>query len=225
MARKLFASALFAGLAAGALAALLQFVFVVPSMMEGELYEMRERVHFGANGAESPAGVPSIVGEMGRHMTTFTSNLVVYTGFALLMVVGFVMAEQFGRKIDAKTGLIWGLCGFAAVHLATSFGLPPKLPGMVAADITARQIWWLGTIVATLIGLAMIGYGRGVALPVIGVVLVVLPHIIGAPTLDTYFGVAPPELAGLFVARSLGVAAVSWAVLGTLAGALWSRET
>ncbi|MCA0042329.1 CbtA family protein [Celeribacter litoreus] len=224
MAKKVFVSALFAGLAAGVLAALLQFVFVVPSMMEGELYEVGTRVHFGANGAQSPAGVPSIMHEMGRHTTTFTSNLVVYTGFGLLMVVGFAFAESFGRKIDARTGLIWGLCGFAAVHLATAFGLPPKLPGMVAADIVARQVWWIGTIIATLIGLGLIGYGRGIAVILMGFVIILIPHILGAPTLDTYFGVAPPELAGLYVARSLGVAAISWAVLGAIAGAIWAKE-
>ena len=60
MSKKILTSALFAGLAAGALAALLQFTFVVPVMMEGELYEFGDRVHFTDLGPMSPAGSPDV---------------------------------------------------------------------------------------------------------------------------------------------------------------------
>ena len=50
MTRNLLASAVFAGVAAGLLAALVQFVFVIPTLLEGELYETGARVHFAENG-------------------------------------------------------------------------------------------------------------------------------------------------------------------------------
>jgi predicted cobalt transporter CbtA len=56
------------------------------------------------------------------------------------------------------------------------------------------------------------------------VILVLAPHVIGAPHLDTYFGVAAPELAAEFATRSLGFAAMGWVVLGTIAGAMLGRE-
>ncbi len=48
MVQRLFAGGLFAGLSAGALAALLQLVFVVPLIHQGELYETGVLTHFAA---------------------------------------------------------------------------------------------------------------------------------------------------------------------------------
>ena len=57
-----------------------------------------------------------------------------------------------------------------------------------------------------------------------GAIVIALPHLIGAPHLDRYFGTAAPELGALFATRALGVSAVAWALLGLLAGWIWSRE-
>ncbi len=46
MNQKLLTSAVFAGVAAGLIAALLQFVFVIPALLEGELFETGARVHW-----------------------------------------------------------------------------------------------------------------------------------------------------------------------------------
>ncbi|MEI2612914.1 MAG: CbtA family protein [Candidatus Promineifilaceae bacterium] len=40
-----------------------------------------------------------------------------------------------------------------AFQLAPAFGLPPELPGMAAADLGARQVWWCGTALATGVGI------------------------------------------------------------------------
>lgn len=224
MSKKIFTSALFAGLAAGALAALMQFTFVVPVLMEGELYEFGDRVHFSESGPMSPAGAPDVWAELPRHFSTFAANLVTYTGFAFVLIALFALATRMGRKIDARTGVIWGLCGFLALNLAPSFGLPPELPGTASADLDVRQVWWIGTVVSTAVALGLFGFGKAAWHYAVAVVLIALPHFIGAPHLDTYYGYAPPELSALFVTRSLGVAAISWALLGTMAGALWSRD-
>ena len=52
MFKRLFAGAVFAGLGAGALAALIELTFVVPLIHEGELYETGALVHFGAAGSQ-----------------------------------------------------------------------------------------------------------------------------------------------------------------------------
>jgi cobalt transporter subunit CbtA len=224
MTKRLFTSALFAGLAAGALAALMQFTFVVPLLFEGELYETGERVHFAQGWIQSAAGAPIIWSEMPRHFATFAANLVTYTGLALLLVAGFALAERFGRKIDARTGLLWGLSGFLAFNLAPAFGLPPELPGTISPDLIIRQIWWTMTVCGAGLAMALFGYGKGPVPIAIGVGLLVGPHLVGAPHLDTYFGTAPPELASHFVTRSLGVAVAAWCLLGLIAGAIWSRD-
>ncbi|MBR9651120.1 CbtA family protein [Thalassovita aquimarina] len=225
MTRHLLTSALIAGVAAGFLAALLQFTFTVPLLLEGELYETGARIHFSANGSpSSDAGHPPVWGEIGRHFGTLGMNLVSYTGFAFIMVAGFALAERSGHRLSPRIGLIWGLAGFVAINLAPSFGLPPELPGSIAAELTARQAWWISCVGATIIALALFAFGRGPVAITIGVVLIALPHLIGAPRLDTYFGVAAPELAAHFATRSLGVAAASWVLLGLIAATLYTKR-
>jgi predicted cobalt transporter CbtA len=55
-------------------------------------------------------------------------------------------------------------------------------------------------------------------------VLLALPHAVGAPVPEAFSGIAPPELAAGFAARSLGVALAVWAVLGWIAAEVWSRH-
>ncbi|MGX9352000.1 CbtA family protein [Shimia sp. W99] len=216
MTKNLLSSAVFAGLIAGLIAALLQFVFVIPLLLEGELYESGARVHFLVDGmTQSEKGAPGLGNEWGRHLMTVAFNVVTYTGYGLLLVAAMGFArERTGLQITVQNGLIWGLCGFIAVQLAPAMGLPPELPGTPAAEVAPRQVWWIGTILATAIGLALIAFGRGVLVHAVALLLILMPHLFGAPHLDTYFGIAPPELSAEFATISLGVAAVGWCLLG-----------
>ena len=146
-----------------------------------------------------------------------------YIGYALVLVAGYGLAEAFGKSVTLREGLLWGIAGFAALQLSPAMGLEPELPGTMAADLAARQIWWVGTAICTAGGLGLLGYGKGVASVIGAVLLLAIPHVIGAPELESYSGVAPPELASSFAARSLGVGLIVWSALGALAGWLWSR--
>ena len=146
-----------------------------------------------------------------------------YVGYALVLVAGYGLAEAFGQSVTLRQGLLWGIAGYAAFQLAPAMGLEPELPGTVAADLAARQIWWLGTAICTAGGLGLLGYGKGGASAIAAVALLAVPHVIGAPELESYSGVAPPELASTFAARSLGVGLIVWSTLGALSGWLWSR--
>lgn len=225
MNQKLLTSAVFAGVAAGLIAALLQFVFVVPTLLEGELFETGARVHFGANGSpESERGTPGLGNEWARHGLTIAFNMVTYVGFGFLLLAGMLLAEMRDLiKVTPRQGLIWGLAGFLAVQMAPAIGLPPELPGTIAAEIGPRQSWWLGTIVASGVGLWMIAFGRSF-IPLIGIALLLAPHVIGAPHLDRFYGIAPPELASDFVTLSLGTAAAGWTVLGFFCAYFWTRD-
>ncbi|MEE9389159.1 MAG: CbtA family protein [Paracoccaceae bacterium] len=229
MTKNLFTSALFAGLAAGLIAALLQFWLVIPLLLEGELYEIGLRAHFAVGHdtpVQSPAGpAGSLKQDISRHAMTLGFNVISFTAFALIMVAGMAFAERFGHRITARTGIIWGVAGFTAMHLAPAIGLPPELPGTIAAEVEQRQIWFLATVAASTIGIALIALGKNPLLIPIGIAALAMPHIIGAPQLDTYFGIAPPELASLFVTRSLGVAAIAWAIMGSVAAYFWARHS
>lgn len=224
MTRRIFVSALIAGAIAGLLSAVLQFLLVEPLLLEGELYESGARVHFTGVAPQSMAGPPPFMFDFARYGQTVAFSLVTWIGFALVLAAGFGMAERAEHEISARTGAIWGIMAFLAINLAPAAGLPPELPGTIGAELEPRQIWWAATIVASLLAMLAFGFMNGGIAVATGLFLLLLPHVIGAPEIDTYFGVAPPELAGHFVARSLAMAAFSWAILGSLLGWLWSRN-
>ncbi len=254
MIQRLFAGGLFAGLSAGALAALLQLVFVVPLIHQGELYETGVLTHFAAPAAEDgghdhapgeetaphdhpdpdtarissedevAAEIAAIPFDARRTAATFGMFLVTYTGFALLLTAGFALAARAGHSITARTGAVWGLCGFLAVQLAPAFGLPPELPGGLSAPLEQRQLWWAGCVAATTAGIALLAFGRGLTALALGALVIALPHVIGAPEV-MFSGLAPPELTAHFAGRVFGAGAVAWVLLGAVAGAFWARDS
>lgn len=224
MTKHLVSSAVFAGLAAGLCAALLQLLFVTPLLLEGELFETGARIHFAVGAApQSEAGNVSLGGEPVRHVLTLAMDLVTYTGFALLMVAGFALAARRGIRVTPRGGMVWGLGGFLAIQLAPAVGLPPELPGTMAADLAARQIWWVATAASTIGGLALIAFGGDLLKGLAGAALILLPQLVGAPHPEAHFGIAPPELSAQFATASLGVAAAGWAILGLATAYFWTR--
>ncbi len=225
MLKQILTSAVFAGVSAGVLAAFLQLWLVVPLIMEAELYESGARVHFAIDGStQSDRGAPSVWEEPLRHIYTIGFSAVTFTAYAFFMVAGFALAARAGYEITPRRGIVWGLCGAIAVVIAPAIGMPPELPGAIGAEVGPRQVWYLATVACTLIGIAAIAFGPTGFVALAGVVLMAVPHLIGAPHLDAYFGVAPSELASEFVARVIGVALVSWVLLGLFAAMVWTRS-
>ena len=259
MIQRMLASALFAGLAAGLIAAVLHFAFVQKFILLGEQYETGALVHFDAGGAgESalatdhhatlpqpapetamPDGTAVAVGadaivpppatadtpsDLQRNGLTVLFMVLVYCGYAMVLTAGFGLAEAGGFRITPVQGMLLGLGGFVAFLMAPAMGLAPELPGIVAADLGARQVWWWNTAAATVAGLGLMAYSRQIGLVALGIALLALPHLIGAPELDSYSGLAPPELSALFAARVLGSGLVVWAAMGWLAGYFWQRN-
>ncbi len=234
MLKSLFAGGLFAGVAAGLLAALLQQALLVPLIAEAELYETGAKAHFaGAAGAAhdhdahdhvSAAEDGAAAGPLARHLQTVGFTLLAMCGFGLLLTAGFALAERAGiDRITLARGALWGLGGFAAFQLLPALGLAPELPGASAAGVAARQGWWLMTAAASAAGLAALVYAPG-GWKAAGLALIALPHLLGAPHPESFEGVVPPELSALFASRALGVGAVVWLALGAAAGWIWSRR-
>lgn len=242
MFQKLMTSALIAGGVAGLFAALLHFAFVQEYILLGEQFETGEIVHFqnapevtGGHDHATPEGAtadtahdhaPAAHDEenaLTRNLLTVAFTVLIYIGYGMLLTAGFAVAAQFGIAIGAAQGALWGLAGYAAFQLAPAMGLPPELPGTVAADLSARQVWWWGTVCASGVGIALLAYGRNWIMMAVGVALLAAPHVIGAPHLDGFFSPAPAEVGGTFAARVLGVGLAAWVALGWVAGGLWSR--
>ena len=221
---RLLTSALFAGAAAGLIAALLQFYFVQPVLLHAELYEGGELVHFGVDSTVSAH--PDLGGiDPVRDALSAVFSMLIYSGYAMVLVVLMALAQRQGAVIDARRGLIWGIAGFVAVHFAPGFSLAPEVPGVAAADVSARQIWWGATVLAAGGALWFIAFGRNWLAWGAAVVLLLAPHVIGAPEPDAFTGPVPTEIGALFAARAYGVGMMAWVMLGSFAGYFWSRET
>lgn len=246
MFKRMLAGAVFAGCAAGLVGAVLHFVFVQELILLGERYESGALVH--STGGSSPSdavpltapaaeghshaageggghahGPADAEGGLSRNALTVLFTMLIYTSYAMLLAAGFALAESTGRKVSPVGGLLWGLAGYASFQLAPALGLAPELPGTIAADLGARQVWWWGTALGTATGLALIGYGRSLPLVALGAAVILVPHLVGAPMPEAYWGAAPPEVGAMFAARVLGVGLAVWAILGWTLGWLWSR--
>lgn len=218
---KIGTSALFAGFAAGLIAAVLQLVFVQPVLLHAELYEGGDLVHFGGTLNAVVQDLPGFDAMRDGLSVLFTA--LVYTGYAFMLVGAMALASDRGHAVTARNGIIWGIAGYIAFHFAPAVSLPPELPGVAAADVVDRQIWWFGTVISAAIAMALIGFGSGWAAWGVAAVLLLAPHVIGAPQPEYFAGPVPPELGGEFAGRALGVGLASWAILGCFAGFFWSR--
>lgn len=222
MLSKLLVSALFAGAVAGVIAGLLQLVFIQPVLLHAELYENGTLTHFGTAINPARPDLPAFVPL--RDMLSIVFTMFTYTGYAMILVALMLVAQERGADITVRTGIGWGIAGFIAAHLAPAFSLAPEVPGVAAADIGARQIWWFSTVAASSIALLLIAFGRNWILWGVAVILLAAPHIIGAPQPDAFIGPVPPEIAALFAVRALGVGLASWTILGCFAAYFLDKE-
>jgi len=222
MTSRFLISALFAGACAGVIAALLQYVFVQPVLLHAELYEGGELVHFGAEPVSAHPELPGF--DAVRDGLSIVFTMLIYTGYALMMVAAMGLAEERGAQINARTGIVWGVAGFVAFHLAPGFTLAPEVPGVAAADVGARQIWWFATVGTAAVAMWLVAFGQNWVAWGIAAILLGAPHVIGAPEPDTFTGPVPTEIAALYAARALGVGLAAWVLLGMFAGYFWQRE-
>ncbi|EKG31631.1 hypothetical protein Pav631_3005 [Pseudomonas avellanae BPIC 631] len=144
----------------------------------------------------------------------------VAVGFAL-MLAGLYTLRAPGRTAQ---GAWWGLAGFAVFVLAPTLGLPPELPGTAAAELSQRQLWWIGTAASTAAGLALLVFGQNWLLKVLGAAILVVPHVIGAPQPLVHESLAPQALESQFMIASLLTNALFWVALGLISAWLFRRS-
>ena len=240
MLNRILAACLAAGILAGMATAVLQEFTTTPMIIKAEAYE----------GAAAPAAVQSssehhntwhdarliLAGpnhgsvdgseawapSAGVERTFFTSiaSIGMALGFALMLLSAMIMANA---KITTRSGLAWGAAAFVATGLAPALGLSPELPGAAAAELGSRQTWWFSTAIATASGLYL---ALRISTPLtiaVGIAIMCVPHIAGAPHPTEFTSNVPSELSGHFASASLVVHAVMWALVGSIAGYVWQR--
>jgi len=225
-----------AGLLSGVVMAAMQAYATVPLILQAEVYEEAAGGHHhGAPAVSAPsaleheAAAPAEEEEgwapadgFERYSFTVLANVVTAIGFALVLVA---VSELAGGIAGWRHGVFWGFAGFAVFTLAPGLGLPPELPAMPAADLAARQVWWIGTAVATAAGLGLIAFRSSLAFSLLGVALMVAPHVIGAPQPASHESPIPESLHHQFVVAVTVTNLIFWVVLGALVGIVRSRFT
>ena len=188
-------SAILIGIETGVLLSCLQVVSLNPIIFAAESYEA-EQIPAGnaahdhaANSSEhdhdhehahsADAWAPADGFE--RTAYTFLANVLASTGFAAILLAlmsQFRLARK--RPMTWSQGLLWGLAGYLALFVAPAIGMPPEIPGAIAAPVEHRQLWWTLTAASVAIGLGVLAFAP-VRFKAPGLLLLVLPYIIGAP--------------------------------------------
>jgi len=226
--RRLVFAAACAGLLTGLIVTVMHQVGTVPVILRAEVYEHAADAGHGTAHAAQPPGVTHDHEDAGweprdgleRTAYTVLADVLAAIGYGLLLAAGFALR---GNEVTWRTGLWWGLAGFAAFTLAPGLGLPPEVPGTEAAPLLGRQVWWVATAALTGSGLALLVYGKQWAWSVLAVLLIALPHLWGAPQPAEPGSAAPEALAHQFVAAVTVVSFLSWAVLGSSTAYFYRR--
>lgn len=224
MFRRIVATALLAGLVAGIVVSLAQQAWVAPLILQAETFEQQAAGSGagGDTGGGADASGEPWAPEEGMERTLFSglANVLTGIGFALLLAGAIALS---GREVDWRRGLLWGLAGYVAFGLAPALGLPPDPPGVDVGPLGPRQSWWLGTAAATIAGLWLLVFATRRELKALGILVLIVPHAVGAPTGDAHGGVTPSELIDEFIVASLVTTALFWLVLGGISGLLYRR--
>jgi cobalt transporter subunit CbtA len=225
----LFTSVL-VGLIVGPAISAVQLAGTMPLILKAEVYETTGEQAVPAHshdagaaahdhGHDEEAWAPEDGFE--RNAYTMAANTLTAIGYALVLTGLMALS---GRPATWRSGLIWGIAGFACVMLAPTLGLPPELPGTPAGPLADRQLWWLATVIATGAGLGLIAFHGKPLAAILGVVLIATPHLAGAPLApESESALAPEALRYQFVVAAVVTSFVFWMLLGSLSGAVLRR--
>ncbi len=223
MLRSLLIGALLAGSITGVLFTVIQQFQVVPLILEAETYESTGEMvapghDHGGHSHDHEAATDNDGSQ--RLLFSLLANVLAGIGFSLIVAAAISFSGQTGWR----KGLLWGAAGFVVFFLAPSLGLAPKLPGTSGASLLHQQLWWIATAAATAGGIAMLVFSPSLLWKGVGVLLLVIPHWVGAPMPAEAYSVAPEALAERFVIASGLANASFWLILGALSGYLLRKS-
>ena len=227
-------AALVAGLIAGVFMTAAQQYRVVPLILHAEQFEGGHEegpIRHPEVGEAAPAlqqmtqllspvtpamahdGSPHFI--VDRFSGTLMANLVTGAGFALLLAAVSIFT---GVAVTVSNAVLWGMAGWMAIQLLPAIGLPPELPGMPAGDLGARQVWWVGACVLSAAGIYLLALRHEVWAKLGGLVLIAVPHAVGAPQPSDLASAVPAGLAAEYVVAALATTLAFWIVLAFALG-------
>jgi cobalt transporter subunit CbtA len=219
--RRMFITASIAGAISGLIIGIFQQFTTVQIIHDAEVLERTTEVQPAPIHDEHGMSAWVPVDDAERVAYTILADVLTGIGFSLLLVAAFAIA---GTAIDWRRGFAWGVAAFAAFVLAPGLGLPPDIPGIYAAQLGERQLWWASIVMLT--ALAMVLLSRKQAHPltyVIAMALIVFPHALGAPQAPADLSAAARSLVHRFIVATTISGLLFWTVAGTLTGLFYRR--
>lgn len=155
--------------------------------------------------------------------------------FSIALLVFAVMGVWLYRRgayVGSFTLAAWvAAAGFVSMHLWPSLGMHAEVPGMEAAPLQARQVWWVLAVAGAASACAVAGFVRPSWRWLVVAALLALPFLVGAPQLqgDALAGFGPEDRAALsqlgtqFIWATTWVALSFWASMGVVGGLAFHR--
>ncbi len=210
--KNIILTAAISGLLAGLLLTIVQHFFVMPFLFEAEVYEQAGNEISASISPEHPE-MEQWQPENGFERTFYTALANISMAFSFAMLLGSAILVS-GKQTNWLSGLAWGIAGYLVFFVAPALGLPPEVPGTEAAALKDRQLWWLATVLTTAIGLALMVFPRNWLIKLTGLLVLLLPHLIGAPQPEAHGSVAPQSLVASFITAAIIANLIFWLALG-----------
>ena len=244
--RNIIFSALLVGLIAGLILSIGQHFQVSKIIHEAEKHEVTKAAFFAAQHEklqhththehDENTWAPEDGSE--RFFYTTVADILSGIGFATILISFMAGARtRRAQNYSIPQGLLWGIAGFAAVFVAPSLGLHPEIPGMEAAALEPRQMWWSITVFVTIIGIALLAFAPSWN-KLGGLTIIAIPHLVGAPNITTATFTHPDPQAVIaltqlhheFLWATSITNGIFWVILGGLSALIlskwqWHNET
>ena len=164
---------------------------------------------------------------------TWVANSLHAFSMALLMfaVMG-VWLYRRGASVRSLALAAWvAAAGFVSLHLWPSLGMHAEVPGMEAAPLQARQVWWVLAVGSAVGACAVAGFVRAFWRWLVVAALLALPFFAGVPQLlgDALAGFGAEARAALaqlgtqFIWATTWVALSFWVSMGVVGGLAFQR--
>jgi len=230
--RRLIVSALLVGLLSGLILSLVQIMAVNPIIFAAETFEVSEpetsvhdhHDHSNGHSHTHSEDAWSPIDGVERTLYTVLSNVLAGFGFsAVLLALMSQLQGQGLTRVNVLKGCIWGVAGFLAFFVAPGVGLPPEIPGVEAAVIGSRQLWWAAAVSGAGAGLLLLFFAP-TKFKALGVLAILVPYLMPIPHHDgavfahpdTYAVERLTELHQQFILASGITNLIFWLALGAI---------
>ena len=164
---------------------------------------------------------------------TWVANMLHAFSMALLLfaVMGIWLYRRGGAVASLRLAGVVAAAGWLSFHFWPSLGLHAEVPGMEAAPLQARQLWWVLAVASASGACAVAGFSRASWRWLVAAALLALPFVVGAPKLqgDALAGFGPEAHAALeqlgtqFIWATTWVSLTFWVSLGLAGGWAFQR--